>query len=104
MQKKPFYDDPDFLYQKYWVGRDYENQSEKIAISKLLKNVSVENAADIGGGYGRITKIVSAYTKEITLIEPSGKMRREAKKYLSVLSTPARGAGRQYSVYRFLNY
>lgn len=91
MPKNHFYDDPDFLYQKYWVGREYEDQSEKIAISKLLKNVSVENAADIGGGYGRITKIISGFANNTTLIEPSEKMRREAKKYLSILST-------QYSV------
>ena len=47
------YNDPKHNYLHYWEGRDYENDSEVIAIKRLLKNRHFSHAADIGGGYGR---------------------------------------------------
>jgi hypothetical protein len=46
------YNDPNFDYTKYWVGREYENAAEEIAIRRLLKNKHFKNAVDIGGGSG----------------------------------------------------
>ena len=52
------YDDPNFDYTKYWVGRDYENAAEEIAIRRLLKGKHFASAVDIGGGYGRLCSLL----------------------------------------------
>ncbi len=80
MAKNHFYDDPEFSYQKYWVGRLYEHQSEVIAIQKLLKNQHFESAADIGGGYGRLVPTLLKFCDQLTLVEPSLKQRQLALK------------------------
>ncbi|MCL4392665.1 methyltransferase domain-containing protein [Patescibacteria group bacterium] len=45
----------EYDYRKYWKDREYENQSERNVISKLLKNDY--SFIDIGGGYGRLTDL-----------------------------------------------
>jgi len=52
------YNDPNFDYTQYWIGREYENASEEIAIRRLLKNRHFKNAIDIGGGYGRLCPLL----------------------------------------------
>lgn len=76
------YDDPTFSYDHYWLGRDYEHQSEILAISRLLKSRHFKNAADIGGGYGRLTAFLTPFAKKAILIEPSLKQRQIAKNFL----------------------
>jgi SAM-dependent methyltransferase len=76
------YDDPTFSYDQYWLGRDYEHQSELIAIGRLLKSRHFQNAADIGGGYGRLTAFLTPFAKKSILIEPSLKQRQIAKNFL----------------------
>jgi ubiquinone/menaquinone biosynthesis C-methylase UbiE len=80
--KASFYDDAEFSYEDYWKNRIYENASEEIAVNRLLKKQKFETAADIGGGFGRLTKVISKYAKNTRLVEPSEKMRETAKKYL----------------------
>lgn len=75
-----FYDDPDFSYTQYWQGREYEDQSEVLAIRKLLTGQHFLRAVDIGGGFGRLTKIVKEFCDDVLLLEPSAKMRSLAKK------------------------
>ncbi len=75
------YDDPRFLYPKYWARREYEHQSDLIALSKLLPK-DTQRAIEIGGGFGRLTQKIAESTKKITLIEPSIRLRNMAKKYL----------------------
>lgn len=65
------YDDPSFNYLHYWDGRDYENQSERIALKRLLKGKRFKRAADIGGGYGRLCVFLKDYADKVTLAEPS---------------------------------
>lgn len=77
------YDDPAYSYTQYWVNRDYEHAAENIAIKTLLENIHVSSAVDIGGGYGRLTGILSRYANHAILLEPSAKLRSQAKKYLS---------------------
>lgn len=69
------YDDPTYSYLTYWNHRQYEHGAEVLAISRLLKGVSVDSAADVGGGYGRLTALLKQFAKEVMLIEPSAKQR-----------------------------
>ncbi len=77
------YNDPNFNYTKYWVGRDYENDSEEIAIRRFLKNKHFKNAVDVGGGYGRLCPLLAEFADNVTLAEPSAKQLAIAKQYLS---------------------
>ncbi len=76
------YDDPNFDYTQYWVGREYENASEEIAIRRLLKNKHFKNAVDVGGGYGRLCVLLRTFSDKVTLVEPSAKQLDIAKHYL----------------------
>lgn len=76
------YDDPTFAYDHYWQGREYEHQSELLAIGRLLKLKHFQNASDIGGGYGRLTAFLTPFAKKVTLIEPSYKQRQLGKSFL----------------------
>lgn len=79
---KAHYDDPRFYYDKYWNGREYEHECEVIAIKNLLSNQHFDKSADIGGGYGRLTTLLSNYSEKVILVEPSAKQRKLATKYL----------------------
>jgi ubiquinone/menaquinone biosynthesis C-methylase UbiE len=76
------YDDPAYSYTDYWQTRDYEHQSEILALQKLLSHHKFKTIADIGGGFGRLVPTLSSYGTKIILIEPSNKLRAIAKKYL----------------------
>lgn len=80
------YDDPSFSYPKYWVGRQYEHQSEVLAIHNLLGKERFLSLADVGGGYGRLIPALSQYSPRITLIEPSTKQRKIAENYLKIVN------------------
>lgn len=82
------YDDPGFSYVAYWQGRDYEHNSEILALKKLLPKSKYLTIGDIGGGYGRLTKVLSPYADKVYLIEPSKKQLsiavKDLKKYSNV--------------------
>ena len=42
------YNDPSHNYLHYWDGRDYEHESEVLAIEKLLRGKHFNHAIDIG--------------------------------------------------------
>lgn len=65
------YDDPKFNYMDYWAGREYEHAAEELAIKRLLKGMNFEHAVDVGGGYGRLSKFLTKFAKNVTLAEPS---------------------------------
>lgn len=67
------YNDPSHNYLHYWDGRDYENESERLALTTLLKGNRFHHAADIGGGYGRLCIFLEQYADKVTLAEPSKK-------------------------------
>lgn len=67
-------------YKAYWSGRDYEHESEVIAIKSFLSKIpSVRNAIDIGCGFGRLAPYYKRRTKKITLVDPSTNNLRQAK-------------------------
>lgn len=70
-KKADQYNDPKHNYLQYWEGRDYENQSEELAITRLLNGKHFKHAADIGGGYGRLCILLREYADKVTLAEPS---------------------------------
>ena len=75
-----YYDDKKHNYVDFWVGRDYEHESELIAINKLLKNRHYKVAMDYGGGYGRLTPTLARYADKVVLVDPSVKQLNLAKK------------------------
>lgn len=84
--QKSFYDDIEFSYLDYWKGRQYEHKSEIVALSSLLGTTTYGVIADIGGGFGRITKLLAKYAKQTILVEPALKQRAIAKEHLKGIS------------------
>jgi ubiquinone/menaquinone biosynthesis C-methylase UbiE len=76
------YNDPTHNYLHYWDGRDYEDASERLAITRFLKGRHFRNAMDIGGGYGRLCIFLEEYADKVTLAEPSQQQLDIAKDYL----------------------
>ncbi len=76
------YNDPEHNYLHYWDGRDYENESERLAITRLLKGKRFKRAVDIGGGYGRLCVFLQQYAQEVTLAEPSQQQLDIARDFL----------------------
>ena len=83
--EKSFYDDSEFSYLDYWKGRQYEHKSEIVALTNLLGTTAYGVIADIGGGFGRITKLLAKYAKQTILVEPALKQRTIAKEHLKGL-------------------
>jgi ubiquinone/menaquinone biosynthesis C-methylase UbiE len=80
-----YYDD--FNYEKYWEGRDYEDQAERIALSKLFpKNQSFKNIVEIGCGFGRMATFYHSLFRRCTLVDPSAKLLAQAKENLKDLN------------------
>ena len=65
------YNDPLFNYAQYWTGRDYEHQAELLALRRLLSGNHYHHAADIGGGFGRLSVVLTEYADQVTLVDPS---------------------------------
>jgi len=74
-----FYDDKNHNYVDFWVGRDYEHNSEIVAINKLLKGKHFDLAMDYGGGYGRVSPTILQYCSNLILVDPSNKQLDIAK-------------------------
>ncbi|MCA9344634.1 methyltransferase domain-containing protein [Candidatus Saccharibacteria bacterium] len=81
-KKSDQYNDPKHNYLEYWDGRDYENEAERLAITRLLKGKHFKTAADIGGGFGRLCIFLKNYADKVTLAEPSQQQLDIAKEYL----------------------
>jgi SAM-dependent methyltransferase len=64
-KKADQYNDPSHNYLRYWDGRDYENASEQIALSRLLAGKKFRHAADIGGGYGRLCVFLKQFAHKV---------------------------------------
>lgn len=77
-----YYDDKDHDYEDFWIGRDYEHNSEIIAIKRLLTKKHFSLAMDYGGGYGRISPAILDYADHLILVDPSTKQLDIAKRRL----------------------
>lgn len=81
-KKADQYNDPKHNYLHYWEGRDYENAAEVVAIKRFLNGKRFKHAVDIGGGYGRLSVLLSEYADKVTLAEPSQQQLDIAKDFL----------------------
>ncbi len=81
-KKADQYNDPKHNYLHYWEGRDYENAAEVLAIKRLLRGKRFKHAVDIGGGYGRLSVLLSEYADKVTLAEPSQQQLDIARSFL----------------------
>lgn len=76
-----YYDSYD--YSSYWDGRDYEHESEVIAIREFLTKIpKIDRAIEIGGGFGRLVPYYIYRTKSTILTEPSAKLLSLARERL----------------------
>lgn len=82
LRKADQYNDPKHNYLSYWDGRDYENAAEEAAIDRLLKKKQFKLAVDVGGGYGRLSKYITKYSKKVILAEPSQQQLDIARDFL----------------------
>jgi len=78
-----FYNDSGFNYQDYWAGRNYEHEAEVIAIRRLLDGRRFGRAVDVGGGYGRLSVVLSEYSDEVTLVDSSSQQLELAGTFLA---------------------
>jgi SAM-dependent methyltransferase len=76
------YDDQDLNYQDYWTSRDYEHESEVMAVRRLLRGRTFEHAVDIGGGYGRLSVVLADFAGRVTLADASRQQLDLAGKFL----------------------
>lgn len=83
LKKADQYNDPKHNYKDYWKGRDYEHAAEEMAITRLLKGQHFENAVDVGGGYGRLSKFLTKFADKVTLAEPSQQQLAIAEDFLA---------------------
>jgi ubiquinone/menaquinone biosynthesis C-methylase UbiE len=81
-RKADYYNDPDYNYQKYWEGREYEHAAEKMAIERFLEGKHFRQAVDVGGGYGRLSVVLRGFADKVTLAEPSYKQLELADEFL----------------------
>lgn len=70
-KKADQYNDPKHNYLKYWDGRDYEHDAEVLALDRMLRGKHFKHAVDVGGGYGRLSAVLTKYADKVTLAEPS---------------------------------
>lgn len=67
-------------YPSYWEGRDYEHESEIIAIKAFLDRISkIKTILEVGAGYGRLANAYIFRGKKITLTDPSSKLLKIAR-------------------------
>lgn len=73
-------------YPSYWNNREYEHQSEFIAIKEFLNRISkIRNILEIGAGFGRLLPSYQFRAKKITLLDPCASLLSiSRKKYKNV--------------------
>ncbi len=82
--RSDYYDDPDFNYPRWWVGREYEHQAEVIAIRRLLRGHRFAHAVDVGGGFGRLSVVLAEYADTVTLTDSSRQQLEIAREFLAL--------------------
>lgn len=69
-----------FDYPSYWEGREYEHNSELIALRRLISLIpKIDTLLEIGAGFGRLTPEYLYRAKRIILVDPSSKLLKIAR-------------------------
>jgi ubiquinone/menaquinone biosynthesis C-methylase UbiE len=67
-------------YPSYWEGREYEHNSEIIAIKSFLGKIpKIKTILEIGCGFGRLTPSYLFRAKKVILCDPSAKLLKLAR-------------------------
>lgn len=75
-----YYDDPEFDYRDYWVGREYEDQVERQILGVIFEKIGRQDVlVDVGGGFGRLVSEYMPWVNKGILLEPAKKNLDEAK-------------------------
>ena len=90
IRRTDIYNDPAFNYAHYWQGRDYEHRAEVLALRRLLRGRRFGHAVDVGGGYGRLSVILSDYADRVTLVDPSAQQLELSRQILPASATVER--------------
>lgn len=83
IRRTDIYNDPAFNYAHFWQGRDYEHQAEVMALRRLLHGRRFAHAVDVGGGYGRLSVVLSEFADKVTLVDPSAQQLELSKGFLA---------------------
>lgn len=71
-------------YPAYWQGREYEHESEVIAIKAFLKKIpKIKKILEIGAGFGRLTPLYEYRANKIILADPSSKLLKIAREQMT---------------------
>jgi SAM-dependent methyltransferase len=81
--RRAYYDDESFNYMDFWSDRAYEHEAEVMAIRRLLSGRRFGEAADIGGGYGRLSVVLSEFADKVTLVDSSSQQLGLAADFLA---------------------
>ena len=72
-----------YRYSEFWIGRDYEDKAERLALKKFFSKIDSKNyILDIGGGYGRLANLYAPLFSKCLIVDPSETLLNEAKKNL----------------------
>ena len=83
LQKADQYNDSNHNYLRYWDGRDYEQAAEEIMINRMLQDKRFQHAVDVGGGYGRLSVVLTQFADKVTLAAPSQQQLDISKDFLN---------------------
>lgn len=72
-----------YNYSSYWAGREYEHESEVIALKAFLNKIpKIDSIIEVGAGFGRLTPYYVYRAKKVLLTDPSAKLLKEARQNL----------------------
>jgi len=62
-------------YPSYWIGREYEHESEVVALKSLLDKIrKIDTILEIGAGFGRLTPAYLYRARKIIISDPSTRL------------------------------
>lgn len=62
-------------YPSYWIGRQYEHESEILALKSLLDEIpKIDTILEIGAGFGRLVPAYLYRARKIIVSDPSSKL------------------------------
>lgn len=68
-------------YPIFWAGRDYEHESEMVAIKSFLQKIpKIKTILEIGAGFGRLAPSYIYRGEKVILTDPSAKLLKIARK------------------------